>query len=78
MLYSQINSSEECQPNVVYFDQRLGAVHSKLEVCIPELFFETRWDGTGGHFPNCRDRDGTTFLPHFLPQNLAKQEKRRV
>ena len=33
-----------------------------LDVCVPELFFETRRDRTGGQFLNCQDRDGTTYV----------------
>ena len=34
-----------------------------IEVCIPSLVWnETRQDGTGGHFPNQRHHDGTSFF----------------
>ena len=36
-------------------------LHLDLEVCVPELFFSKR-DETGGHFPNSRDCDKTTYV----------------
>ena len=44
------------------FKNHSVTVWNCLEVCVPSLFFETRQDETGGHFPNCRDRDKTTFV----------------
>ena len=39
-----------------------NTIHT-IEVCIPCLVLVgTRLDGTGGHFPNCRDLDETTYF----------------
>ena len=44
---------------------------------VPELFLnETRQDETGGHCPNWRDRDNTTFSGPVAWENPGKiQEK---
>ena len=45
-------------------------IHYLIEVCIPELVLnKTRRDGTGGHFPNWRDRDNT---PEHSRQEISR------
>ena len=39
----------------------------QVEVCAPELFFETRQDETGGHFPNSRDHFDKTHQNTHSP-----------
>ena len=44
-----------------------------VEVCIPSLILVgKRLDGTGGHFPNCRDRDETTYAWYCCSGKFGK------
>ena len=45
----------------------------EFEVCVPKLVWnKTRQDETGGHFPNCRDRDETTYVRSCHRENPEK------
>ena len=51
------------QGQIIIEIDRFDMNRQTVEVCIPELVWnETRQDETGGHWPNCRDRDETTYV----------------